>query len=257
MWEPENDRLLFTDIETDTVYAVTPGGNPVALSVGTGAHTNGQAKWLGGAVVRCEHAGQRVVRQFASGGISILADTYAGQPFNSPNDAAVSLNGTVYFTDPTFGQNPAWGGATPTLGFRGVYRVQPGDAPVLEASWTGRQPNGIAFSPDFETLYVADTQAGEVLSFGVAADGSLGPEQHLAWVGQADGMAVDIDGNLFVTGASGLTVLAPNGSTWGSIALPGATNCSFGGDDRKTLFITTRSTVYSLDLDIPGTPPML
>ena len=256
MWEPENDRLLFTDIEADTVYAVTPGGNPIALPVGAGAHTNGQAKWIGGPVIRCEHANQRVIRQNASGGISVIADTYAGQPFNAPNDAVVSLDGTVYFTDPTYGENPVWGGATPTLGFRGVYRVEPGEPPVLEASWPSRQPNGIAFSPDYTTLYVADTQGGEVLAFAVAADGSLGPEQHLAWVDQPDGMAVDVDGNLFVTGSAGVTALAPNGAAWGTIGLAEATNCTFGGEDRTTLFITTRSTVYSVELDIAGTPPM-
>jgi|GEM_PF-3091580 len=256
MWEPENDRLLFTDIETDTIYAVVPGGNATPLPIGAGTHTNGQAKWLEGPVVRCEHANQRVVLQKASGGVTVLADTYNGQPFNSPNDAAVSLNGTVYFTDPTYGSNPAWGGATPTLGFRGVYRVANGEAPVLEASWANRQPNGIAFSPNYATLYVADTQAGEILSFVVAQDGSLGPEQHFAWVGQADGMAVDVDGNLFVTGSAGVTVLAPNGSAWGTIPLSQATNCAFGGSDRTTLFITTRSTVYSLDLSTPGMPPM-
>jgi len=84
----------------------------------------------------------------------------------------------------------------------------------------------------------------------------LGPEQHFAWVGQADGMAVDVDGNLFVTGSAGVTVLAPNGSAWGTIPLSQATNCAFGGSDRTTLFITTRSTVYSLDLSTPGMPPM-
>ena len=256
IWEPENERLLFTDIEADTVYSLVPGGNPVVLPVGAGAHTNGQAKWLQGPVVRCEHANQRVIRQSSTGTTTVLADTYGGQPFNSPNDAAVALDGTVYFTDPTYGSNPAWGGATPVLGFQGVYRVAPDEDPVLEASWPNRQPNGIAFSPDYSTLYVTDTQAGEVLSFAVGTDGSLGPEQHFAWVGQADGMAVDVNGNLFVTGSAGVTVIASNGATWGTIPLSQATNCTFGGDDRTTLFITTRTTVYSLDLSIPGTPPM-
>ena len=249
MWEPENDRLLFTDIETDTIWQVTPGGTPSAISSGSGTHTNGQAKWLKGPVVRCEHATQRVTMDG-----TVVASTYGGQPFNSPNDAAVSLDGTIYFTDPTYGSNPAWGGANPVLGFQGVYRVDPEEAPVLEASWTNRQPNGIAFAPDFATLYVADTQAGEVLSFSVGADGSLGPEQHFAWVTQADGMAVDVDGNLYVTGSAGLTVLAPSGSAWGVVPFTNATNCAFGGPDRDTLFVTTRSTVYALDLPIPGTP---
>ncbi len=253
VWEPEYDRLTYTDIQTDTTWQVTPGNAPTVVAAGTGSHANGQAKYLGGPIVRCEHATQRVTMT-SGGSTEVVASTYGGNPFNSPNDAAVHPDGTIYFTDPTYGSDPNWGGATPVLGFRGVYRVVPGQAPILEASWGNRQPNGIAFAPDFQTLYVTDTQDGEVLAFAVQTDGSLGPEQHLAWVAGADGMAIDVDGNLLVTGSAGVTALAPNGASWGVLPFTDATNCVFGGEDRTTLFVTTRSTVYAVPLTIPGMP---
>ncbi|MBV1858758.1 MAG: SMP-30/gluconolactonase/LRE family protein [Nannocystaceae bacterium] len=252
LWDTGLDRLMFTDLETDTLWALTPGGSPVALSSGAGSHTNGQAWYPGGGVVRMEHATQRVV--LADANTTVLAASWNGQPLNSPNDAAVSPTGTIYFSDPTYGSNPAWGGATPVLGFRGLYRVDAEQQLHLEQSWTDRQPNGVGLSPAGDLLYVADTQQGEVLSMSVAADGSLGSAQHLAWVSGADGMALDVDGNLFVAGSAGITVLTPSGSAWGVIPLNEATNCTFGGTNRDTLFVTTRSTVYAIDLSIPGAP---
>ena len=252
LWDPQTQRLLFTDIVTDTRWAVEPGQAPVVVGGGADEHTNGQARFVGGSVVRCEHANQRIVRD--DNPPVVLASTFAGQPLNSPNDAEVSPTGTVYFTDPTYGSNPAWGGATPTLGFRGLYRIDPEGNLVLEHSWTDRQPNGLVLSPDGDSLFVADTQQGEVLRLGVLADGSLGAAVHFAWVPGADGMTVDVDGNLFVTGTAGVEVFADDGSPWGTLPFTEATNCTFGGPDRTTLFVTTRPAVYAVPLTIPGKP---
>ena len=252
IWQTGSNRLLFTDIETDTIWSVPDGGTPSVLESGSGTHTNGQAFNPGGRIVRMEHATQRVT--LAGSSPRVLADTYNGQALNSPNDAAVSPYGTIYFTDPTYGANPAWGGATPVLGFRGLYRIDWDGELTLEHSWTDRQPNGVVLSPQGDTLYVADTQQGEVLQMPVNADGSLGATSFFATVPGADGMTIDIDGNVYVTGSPGVSVFAPDGSTWGTIPFTQATNCTFGGEDRSTLYVTTRPTVYAVDLAIKGAP---
>lgn len=184
-----------------------------------------------------------------------MADSYGGQALNSPNDAVVASDGTIYFTDPTYGSFPQWGGATPVLGFRGLYRIDSQHQLHLEHSWVDRQPNGVVLAPTGDTLYVSDTEQGEILSMPVLADGSLGSPAHMAWVGGADGMAIDVDGNLYVPGPNAVQVLAPDGSSWGVIpGIVDGTNATFGGLDRTTLFITTRTTVHSIELTIPGMP---
>ena len=185
----------------------------------------------------------------------VVAESYAGQPLNSPNDATVAPDGTIYCTDPTYGFAPQWGGANPTMGFRGLYRVPTDGEVILEHSWTNRQPNGVVLAPGGDALYVSDTEQGEILAIPVLADGALGAADHFAWVPGADGMAIDIDGNLFVPSLNAVEVLAPDGSSWGSIpGISQGTNAAFGGPERTTLFITTRSTVYSAALTIPGVP---
>jgi gluconolactonase len=177
-----------------------------------------------------------------------LALTYMGDHFNSPNDLTVRADGTIYFTDPDW----QLGGRTSETEITGVYRVPPGGAPVL-VDGTLDKPNGIALSPDQQTLYV--TSAGQnLMAYPIAADGSTGAGTVLASPGGSDGMAVDCAGNLYVTAGS-VRVFNPQGSELGAITVAESpANVAFGGSDRRTLYITARTGLYSIQLNVPGYP---
>jgi gluconolactonase len=169
---------------------------------------------------------------------------------NSPNDIAVRADGTIYFTDPPYGIDPA----DQDLDFNGLFRVDPGGA--LTAEWRGAldtRPNGVALSPDQRTLYLADTTAG-LTAFAVQVDGSLSDERpFVPSVPNADGLAVDTGGNVYVAAADGVRVYAPDGSLWGTIAVPRQpANAAFGEPDARTLYITARQGLYRVRLTHPG-----
>jgi gluconolactonase len=215
---------------------------------------NGLASDSDGLLLAAEHESRRVSRTLEDGTIVTVASEYMGDSLNSPNDIAVRIDGTIYFTDPPYGINQA---TQQELDFNGVFRVDPEG--VLTAEWEGElesRPNGLVLSPDERRLYVADTTEG-VMVFDVNADGSLGEEQaFVPSVAGADGMAMDTGGNLFVSTATGVQVFDPEGTLWGTIEMPeGAlapANCAFGGDDARTLYITARSALYQVRLMRPG-----
>ena len=180
----------------------------------------------------------------------MIASAYDGTPLNSPNDVAVRSDGNIYFTDPPYGIDEG----DRELSFNGVFRVAPGG--TLTAEWEGAlstRPNGVALSPDEAVLYVSDT-TGPVRAYDVATDGSLSAERVFAsGVSNGDGLCMDQDGNLFVTAATGVVAFAPDGSSWGTIAVPQApANCTFGGADRKTMYITARTGLYAVTMVIAG-----
>ncbi|HJL16974.1 MAG TPA: SMP-30/gluconolactonase/LRE family protein [Sandaracinaceae bacterium LLY-WYZ-13_1] len=249
-WRAADGVLLFTDIPESTIHRLAP---PDAIDVFRmpSGEANGLATLPDGRLLAAEHANRRVSVTAADGTVSGLATTFEGGRLNSPNDLAVRSDGTVYFTDPPYGL----GGTPPDLDFHGVFRVDPAGA--LHDEWRGssaQRPNGIGLSPDERVLYVADTADGLVRAFDVAADGSTSGERPFATgTPNADGMAVDRDGNLFVTTADGVAVLAPDGSRWGTITVPEVpANCAFGDADRRTLYVTARTGLYAVRLPIPG-----
>ena len=184
--------------------------------------------------------------------MTVLADSYNGQPLNSPNDIAPHKDGSIWFTDPTYGL----GSTTSDLGYTGVYRIDVAGALHLEAKVDG-QPNGVAFAPGEKTLYVAATTANQLLSFAVATDGTLSGQATFASVQAPDGFAVDQAGNLYVAGQiegqGALVVLGPTGNLLGSFPMPeGPTNCGFGGNEAKDLYVTARTALYRVTVPIPG-----
>jgi len=182
-----------------------------------------------------------------SGTVTVLADSFEGALLNSPNDLAVHTNGDVYFTDPPFGLNPA----ASEVGCSGIYRLTPdGDLTQFGCNTIETRPNGIALSPNQDLLYVTFFRSGEILTWAIADDGSVGEmNTFTTTAGTADGMAIDAEGNLFVTSADGVEVFAPDGTRWGVIEIPEqATNCTFGGPDNNTLFITGATGLYSVEL---------
>lgn len=248
-WREAEGVLLFSDVAGNTIWELTPPSEfRVFRAESNGA--NGLATDGNGFLLVAEHGG-RVSRTLADGTIETVADSYMGDALSSPNDLAVRSDGTIYFTDPPFGL----GGRTQELPFNGVFRVAPSGE--LSVEWEGppaSRPNGLIFSPDERTLYVADSAAGSVRRYDVAADGSLSGESDFATdTPFANGMAVDEEGNLYVATTMGVKVYAPDGELWGTLALPHQpANCTFGGADRRSFYVTARATLYRVTATIPG-----
>ena len=187
-----------------------------------------------------------------------VAITYQGQHFNSPNDLTVRADGNVYFTDPDWqlGERKSETGKT------GVYRLLPDGVTVALVDDTLDKPNGIALSPDGNTLYVADFNGGgnkgRVGAYPVAADGSTGARSEFApWVAVPDGMTVDCAGNLYTTSheCGVIGIYSPAGTQLGTIKVTTSlTNLAFGGVDGKTLYATAGKALYAIPMNLPGYP---
>jgi roadblock/LC7 domain-containing protein len=181
-----------------------------------------------------------------------LADNYQGKRLNSPNDVVVKSDGSIYFTDPPYGIQES----ERELNFQGVYRIAPDGVLTLLVDNLNK-PNGLAFSPDEKILYVDDADVKQILAFDVKSDGTLANRRIFADMssqqqGAADGMKVDVNGNLYVS-CGVVWVFDKNGNHLGDITVPEIpSNCAFGGSDNKTLFITARTSVYKVELNIQG-----
>ena len=202
----------------------------------------------------CEHSNRRVTRLEPGGALSVLAGSYDGKALNSPNDIVVRSDGTIYFTDPPYGVPE---GQKKELPFQGVYRISPDGKLTLLAQDFDR-PNGVALSPDEKTLYVDDCTRLHVRAFDVASDGSISNGRVLCELkssrpGVPDGLKVDREGNLYVTGAGGVWVFDKTGKHLGTIVMPELpANCAWGDDDFRTLYLTARTGLYKIRLKIPG-----
>lgn len=251
VWLPTLGMLRFSDIPASRIHEYDPASGMVTTWREPSANTNGNGLGPNGEMLMCEHAGRRVSRSPATGAPAptTVADNLAGDAFNSPNDVIARSDGTVYFTDPTYGLT-----GMQQIAFQGVFRVAPGGQ-VAVVDDTHAQPNGIALSPDETRLYVSDSEAGGLRVYDVAPDGSTGMPTELIAAASSDGMAVDDAGNLYLTTAAGVEVYRPDGSAWGVLAVPEQpANCTFGSADRRTLFITARTGLYRITLNIPGKP---
>ncbi|WP_297827447.1 SMP-30/gluconolactonase/LRE family protein [Mycobacterium sp.] len=252
VWIASRGVLLFSDIPADTIDELQPPASVTVFRTPTG-RSNGLGLDPQGRLIASEGDNRRVSRTLADGTVVTVADRWQGKRLNSPNDNITRSDGTIYFTDPPYGV-PA--GQARELDFQGVFRVDPAGTLHLESSDMNR-PNGVALSPDEKTLYVDDTADGLVRKFPVRPDGSLGPPTLFvpSTGGGGDGMAVDDAGNVYVATDAGVQVYKPNGVTWGTIAVPEVpSNCTFGGPDRKTLYITAKTSLYRVALTIPGRP---
>jgi len=256
LWDADDGALVFTDIAADELLKLE-NGVVTTLVQGTDTFTNGLDYDAQGNRLECQHKTQRVIKRTPGGATTVVAASFGGVPFNSPNDVIAHANGTIFFTDPTYGSLPDLGAAVPQQPVQGVYRVAIDTGVVTLVDDELEQPNGIALSPDQTMLYVTDTQAGVVMQYSVTAGGTTGAGVVLANVAQPDGMTVDVNGNLYVASSAGVAVLGSDGSSWGTIGgLPAAaTNVAFGGADRKSLYVTTSGAVHRVVLAVPGVPP--
>jgi len=254
VWHPDG-YLLFSDIRANTIYKWVPDST-VEIFRSPSGHANGLTFDRQGRLIACEGSNRQVSRTDPDGTIVTLAHEYNGRRLNSPNDAVVKSDGSIYFTDPPYGLTSDYGvPGTQELAFQGVYRLLP-DADKLELLVSDiHRPNGLAFSPDEKVLYVADSEAGRVYAFDVQANGMLENRRVFTNLsGWPDGIKVDVRGNLYVTtNTSAIRVYNNLSEHLGDIIAPERTeNCAFGGFDGQTLFITGLTSVYRLQMKVRG-----
>jgi len=250
VWLASRGVLLFSDVPADTINQLQPPATITVFRRPTG-RSNGLGLDPQGRLIASEGDNRRVSRTLAEGTVVTVADRWQGKRLNSPNDNITRSDGTIYFTDPPYGLPP---GQARELDFQGVFRVDPAGTLHLESREFNR-PNGVALSPDEKTLYVDDTADGLVRTFPVRPDGSLGASTIFvpSTGGGGDGIAVDGAGNVYVATDGGVKVYRPSGALWGTIPVPEVpSNCTFGGADRKTLYITAKTSLYRVALRIPG-----
>ena len=275
VWNAAGKYLLFSDVPRNTVFQWRPeSGVSVYLKpsgyTGLGDYSkepgsNGLTFDAEGRLVSCEHGDRRISRLEKDGGKRTLVDNYQGKRLNSPNDLVYKSNGDLYFTDPPYGLPKQAEDATRELDFCGVYRLSKSGQLTLLTKELSR-PNGLAFSPDEKTLYVANSDPDKAIwmSFPVKPDGTLGKSKVFADVtamvtaglpGLPDGMKVDIKGNLFASGPGGIHVYSPDGTRLGRIETGEKTaNCAWG-DDGRTLYMTADMYVCRVKTKTSGPIP--
>ncbi len=237
-------RWIVSEIAADTVWAFDASGDKTTF-LKPANNANGHALDAQGRIIQAEHATAAIARIATDGTRTVLAEKVEGKRFNSPNDVVVKRDGTLWFTDPTYGL----GHRTSELGYTGVFRLDPATGKVTVLTRALNQPNGIAFSRDEHTLYIS--ASGRITAFGVNADGTL--DAGVNFGPGNDGLKVDALGNVWSTGGKGVDVIRADGKLLGTLPLPeDSTNIAFGGPDGKTVFVTTFKGVYRLTAKVKG-----
>ncbi len=262
-WFAAGRYLVWSDIPNNRMMRFDEASGHVAVFRQPSQFSNGNTVDTQGRLVSCEHLTRRVTRTEHDGSISVLASEYDGKSLNSPNDVVVKSDGSIWFTDPSYGIMSDYEGESgePELPCQ-VYRIDPdGSMSVVAGDFV--KPNGLAFSPDESILYIADTGASHapdgprhIRALQVADDGrSLGDSRVLAecTAGLFDGFRVDLGGRIWTSAADGVHCLNAEGKLIGKILIPEmVANVTFGGPKRNRLFICGTTSLYSLYLAING-----
>jgi gluconolactonase len=247
VWSREG-FLLFSDVPGDRIMKFTPGEG-VSMEKDNASAPNGNAFDEKGRLYTCEGKSRRVVRVDKKGKVEVIAESWQGKRLNAPNDLVVSKNFHVYFTDPAFGKQAD----TRELDFYGVYHVSPKGEIEVIAKPTGR-PNGITLSPNGKILYVANSDEKNIRAYDLDKNGAATNERVVVSgiEGVPDGIRVDEKGNIYVA-AKGIAIYSPKGELLRTIEFPETpSNCAFGDPDLGTLYVTARTSVYRLRLDVKG-----
>ncbi len=241
VWTPWQ-TLLFSDCHDNKIWEIA-GTSPKVYRDPSGP-SNGLTFDKQGRLIACDYGHHRVTRTEKDGKITVLAERYEGKRFNSPNDVVVKSDGSVYFTDPSYGCKPE----DRELPYKGVFRIRPdGKADLLVSDFD--MPNGLCFSADESKLYIADSsKRAHIRVFDVKKDGSISGGKVVATLvkqGVPDGMKIGPEGHLYSSAAPGVLVYDRSGKLVDTIPVPEvATNLAWGGKDGKTLYITAQTGVY-------------
>ncbi|WP_024877392.1 SMP-30/gluconolactonase/LRE family protein [Saccharomonospora piscinae] len=248
--------LVFSDIPNDRVLRWDETTGAVGVWQQPAGHVNGHTIDRAGRLVRCEQGHRRLTRVEPDGRLTVLAERWRGLRFNSPNDVVEHSDGSLWFTDPSYGIDSDYEGhrAEPEIDGCHVYRVAPGGEVTRVADDLVR-PNGLAFSADERTLFVVDTRRKHIRRFSVGDDGALGGGDVFAdcTAGTFDGIRLDEHGRLWAAAHDGLHCFGDDGTLLGKLKLPQVcSNLTFGGPRRTVLYVTATTAVYSIMLNVSG-----
>lgn len=258
VWLPSEKKLVFSDIPNSKLMQWSEADG---LSVYRDSEqANGNILDLQGRIISCQHKARNVIRIEADGSTTLLADRFDGKRFNSPNDVAIRSDGTLWFTDPPWGLT-----GSHEIPGHWVYKLEPKTGRVEVVHKYLAMPNGIVFSPDESRIYIADTGGhkrhpdpdfhklpASIQCYEIDNEGNLGKKLFQIASG-SDGMAVDAQGNLYATHGGKVHIYDADGNERQQIDVPeGPANVCFGGDDHKTLFITARTSLYSVRMRVAG-----
>ncbi|MFT4556766.1 MAG: gluconolactonase [Planctomycetaceae bacterium] len=258
VWLPAENMLVFSDIPNSKLMQWSEAAG---LSVyRESEQANGNILDMQGRIISCQHKARNLIRIEADGSTTVLADRFDGKRFNSPNDVAIRSDGTLWFTDPPWGLT-----GTHEIPGHWVFKRDPETGTVEVVLKSLAMPNGIVFSPDERRIYIADTGGhkrhpdpefhklpASIQCFDIGKDGMLGKKLFHIDAG-SDGMAVDVSGNLYTTHGGKVHIYDADGRELQQIDVPeGPANVCFGGADFKTLFITARTSLYSVRMKVAG-----
>ena len=262
---PAGKYLIWSDIPNDRLMRFDETDGSVSVFLAPALNHNGHSVDREGRLVCCEHRGRCISRIEHDGSRSVLADKYQSKRLNSPNDLVVKSDGSIWFTDPTYGIDSDYEGdaAKQEIGASNVYRIDPATLEVTAVATDFVKPNGLAFSVDEKRLFVADTGATHVKNgprhirvANVSADGrSLDKAELFATctAGLFDGFRLDTAGNIWTSAADGVHVYAPDGALIGKIKIPEVVaNVCFGGPKRNRLYICGTTSLYSIYVNARG-----
>jgi gluconolactonase len=265
-WFAAGRYLVWSDIPNDRMLRWDETDGSVSVFRQPAMNTNGHTVDREGRLVSCEHRGRCVSRTEHDGRRSVLVDRVEGKRFNSPNDVVVKSDGSIWFTDPSYGIDSDYEGdaAESEIGARHVYRFDPASARLTAVATDFVQPNGLAFSPDESLLYIVDTGRTHVRygprhvrRFQVHPDGTLGGGEVFATCGAGlyDGLRVDAHGRLWLSAGDGVHCHDADGTLLGKVRIPEVVaNVCFGGPKLNRLFICATTSLYAVYLNTRAAP---
>ncbi|MEO9650763.1 MAG: SMP-30/gluconolactonase/LRE family protein [Roseobacter sp.] len=268
VWFAAGRYLLWSDIPNNRIMRFDETDESVSVFRAPSNNSNGHTLDRQGRLISCEHQTRRVTRTEHDGSITVLADQYDGKRLNSPNDVVVKSDGSIWFTDPSYGILMDYEGdrADSEIGACHVYRIAPVSLEVEIVASDYVKPNGLAFSPDEKTLFIADTGVthtpggpAHIRRHRVAPDGTLSGGEVFADCSQGlfDGFRADTAGRIWTSAGDGVHCLAPTGELIGKIHIPEmVANVCFGGPKLNRLFICGTTSLYSVFLNVNGVSPV-